>query len=612
MGIAKSHGQEVLRIVNETLVDAYTLLTTLQYSTKSTDLERDLIYIEKRFENEGITFLTQTLPRLGEWFDQITWGQEVQRVVGFEPYDGLHPCFLRPFWAFAQDAACKISHSATEALLIRTIRTILHGLKKLDVPCAQHLVDDRLANFLQIEEDLADLVIIPDPVIHRAQLLLEDFCNGYTPAIKRPHHGPGAVADGARHKEKWEFSDFFSSVHEEWNLWEHLYPVRSVIETATIPRRSYQIQLAAKARYIRERGMKPFPIARLLLVPKDSRGPRIISCEPKELMYLQQGVSDHLMEYIEGHRYTRGHVNFERQDINANLALISSLKRDFSTIDLSDASDRVSCQLIKLLFPERISRKWLALRSHATKLPDGRDVMLSKFAPMGSALCFPVESLVFWAICVGCVWERTHDLSVALTSCYVYGDDIIVSDEHSGPVMNALERCGLSVNRRKSFSGKIRFRESCGIEAFNGHDVTPFRIKKMPARRPSDGTSLVAWVKYAENTADLLPNRSTAILKSVEKLVGPIPRVTCSQAFLSIVVSHGAWDLSRFKSKWDASRCQIKVYAWSVKTRPFTNYPSDWSRLQRGLIESFADRDPELVVDRQSTLIRRKFCFFRG
>jgi hypothetical protein len=615
-GIAKSPAQEVLHIVTETIVDAYALIDSITHSSRKSDLALDIQYVEKRFANEGLTFLTTTLPLLGDWFDRFVCGDKVERVVGFAPYNGLFPCFLRPFWIYVErefvtPRACApdIEGSIDPAFyqLVRLLRTILHGCKKLEVPYTCEQEQRKLDSFLEIEDELTYQCISPTPVLWYAQTLIEEYMSGYVPTCNFPRHGPGSVAGGERHNQKWKFSTLFASLHAEFPYYEYIFGVRSTeFCPATQMVRSRPIQLASKSAQYRAMVRVAEPEAKLLFVPKDSRGPRIISCEPAELMYIQQGVSRHLMNYIERHSYTKGHVNFIDQEINASMALEASATKAWSTIDLSDASDRVSCQLISFLFPRDIVRKWFALRSTATKLPSGASLPLRKFAPMGSALCFPVESLVFWALAVACIWECTNDLTSARDAVFVYGDDIIVKDEYYHLVVRALESVDLKVNTSKSFHGKSPFRESCGIEAINGFNVTPLRIRKLPPQRPSDGKAIVAYIKYAENSAPFCARRSLLLIGYVERYLGPIPRTPVPQAYLSMVVPSNFWDHSDFKRLvWDPSLCYYTTRLWTAMSRKHLDSIDSWSRLQHDLLSHEAS-DPSLVVDRSSTQIRKR------
>lgn len=442
-----------------------------------------------------------------------------------------------------------------------------------------------------------------------AQLLIDEYFAGYKPDCKVPRHGPGAVAGGEKLNDKWKFSTLFESLHREWPYYEYHYGVRSrEYDKGLQSVKSRAYQLAAQSSYYRTMRRVKEPTARLLFVPKDSRGPRIICCEPKELMFVQQGVARHLMSYIEKHRYTKGHVNFTSQEINRALALSSSEDKAFATIDLKDASDRVSRQLIRFLFPERVVRKWTALRSSAALLPSGETLTLEKFSPQGSAMCFPVESLVFWALAVGCVWFRSQDFRQAIESVYVYGDDIIVKDEYANDVMLILDYVGLKVNTKKSFTGSHPFRESCGIDAYEGAIVTPLRIRKLPPQRPSDGPALYAYASYASKAIECgLTNRATAIEKILESLVGRLPRTSEETSYLSIVDPNNTWELEKYPSRvWDPGLQLWTSKLLTLKPRKTYSPIDEYYRLLFDITVGAGDGDPSVVVARSATQIRRK------
>jgi len=618
-GVPKSLAQEndLLQLVAETIGDGYRLLSELDPTiVRKDDSQRDIAYLHRRFDAEGITFLTVGLPMLGDWADRYVWGEKVERVAGFKPYDGLHPTFLRPFWVYLERLKLGVAEDDRSAELYRIVRTILHGLKKLDAPLDPSKVQAKLDDFKSIERELSDFRVIPSLGLQRSQELLEHLFGTtrerpmdkpYTPKLRSPRHGPGAVAGYERHNEKWTWSTLYESVHAVFPYWEYLFPVRSVVKTlGEWQPRSRRLQLAGQAALYRNLVRVPEPTARLLTVPKDSRGPRVISCEPKELMYLQQGVSNDLVHFLGQHDWTRGHINFDDQEVNADLALSASRTKEWDTIDLSDASDRVSMALVEYLVPERVAKYWLALRSTATVLPSGERVPLHKFAPMGSALCFPVEALVFWAIAVGEVWNLTNDLELAIRSVYVYGDDIIVARGYTDSVMNALEAVYLKVNRAKSFVGDHPFRESCGIEAWKGHVVTPYRTKKFPPRRPTDGTACVAWLKYAENCQYTTPGRSKYMLSKVEAQIGPIPRTPVPQPYLSFVTRDNVWSHTDFKGvMWSVPASYWTAIVPVLKSKKTRSPLPDWSRLQKDLVEGLLEGDPTVVVDRASTQIRK-------
>jgi hypothetical protein len=108
---------------------------------------------------------------------------------------------------------------------------------------------------------------------------------------------------------------------------------------------------------------------------------------------------------------------------------------------------------------------------------------------MGSALCFPMEAMVFMTIIFMGI-EQTLNTSLSrrdvkryVGAVRVFGDDIIVPVDCVDHVTRLLQTFGFVVNTGKSFwTG--RFRESCGKEYYNGHVVSILRVRRVfPTRR---------------------------------------------------------------------------------------------------------------------------------
>lgn len=220
-----------------------------------------------------------------------------------------------------------------------------------------------------------------------------------------------------------------------------------------------------------------------IFVAKNYKSFRTISMESPTLMYYQQGVWGAIRDHVQGTRYLRNRIGFLDQTRNRLLAQEGSIVRNYATIDLSAASDSVSWELVKAVFKNTpLYRFLLATRSRDTVLPDGTTLHMKKFAPMGSALCFPIETLVFASVCE--FVTREHGVAGDFS---VYGDDIIVPSHCVSDVILVLTQLGFSVNDSKSFTDPDSpFRESCGGEFWNGVEVTPFRI----ARNYTSGVTL--------------------------------------------------------------------------------------------------------------------------
>jgi len=78
----------------------------------------------------------------------------------------------------------------------------------------------------------------------------------------------------------------------------------------------------------------------------------------------------------------------------------------------------------------------------------------------------------------------------------IYGDDIIVPVDMVHSVMTHLEAYGLKVNSNKSFwNGK--FRESCGMDAYDGQSVTPTYVRSMPPTDRQSAHEIVSWTSLS-------------------------------------------------------------------------------------------------------------------
>lgn len=215
-------------------------------------------------------------------------------------------------------------------------------------------------------------------------------------------------------------------------------------------------------------------VNRLLLVPKTVLKRRTICPEPTFLQWVQQLVKRSLDDHFQ--RVLRGHIDLKHPERNSRLACEGSTFGYFSTIDLSAASDSVSNELVERVFADTPLLPWLrAARSEYTELPDGRKVELKKYATMGSALCFPVECIIFALLC-----EDAARVMGRRSQYSVYGDDIVIETEIVPMLVRHLLALSFKVNADKSFwLNKMNvFRESCGGEYVGGHSVAPWRLSR--------------------------------------------------------------------------------------------------------------------------------------
>jgi len=222
-------------------------------------------------------------------------------------------------------------------------------------------------------------------------------------------------------------------------------------------------------------------VSKTIFVPKTLTSYRTISMESASLMWHQKGVRSATLRYCNrrvpsiARRYQP-----DKQEPNRDLAWEGSVTGNFATIDLSSASDTVSWCLVKQWFRHTLLYPWLLwTRSTHSELPDGRVIKLKKYAPMGSDLCFPIETICFIAMAECSIVESGGDPKTSRFR--VFGDDIVIEEEYVPALISRLTQNGFTVNTEKTFWGrqpKGFFRESCGGFYFDGVDITPVRLSR--------------------------------------------------------------------------------------------------------------------------------------
>lgn len=206
--------------------------------------------------------------------------------------------------------------------------------------------------------------------------------------------------------------------------------------------------------------VREVPGCRFTFVDKTVDEKRTIAIEPSANMSAQLAIHRHLVP-----RLKKLGLDLTDQTRNRRLALEGSLSGELATVDLSSASDTVALEVVRELLPREWFEFLYALRSPSGTYR-GKTVVLEKFSSMGNGFTFVLESIIFRAIVDSVVakdgWYQTA----------VYGDDLIVPTSAYSPLVRALRFFGFVPNPKKSFS-EGPFRESCGLDAFDGVDVRP-------------------------------------------------------------------------------------------------------------------------------------------
>jgi hypothetical protein len=399
-------------------------------------------------------------------------------------------------------------------------------------------------------------------VIREARILLSRLFANFDVQNIKPRHGPGIVSTKEQYEDKF--------------LWSNVSPRI----TAVFPFDAY---FTASLGHVCDEyhGFQAVTMldhsAQVILVPKDSRGPRLISCEPVDFQWIQQGLSRALVDLIEHHPLTRDNVRFTDQSVNRRFARRGSVYGEYATLDLKEASDRVHCELVRLLFPEHIFCALMAARSNSTTLPSGECLNLNKYAPMGSALCFPVMALTIWSLLAA--YAPDNDVR---KNIHVYGDDVIVPTGYAGQAMNVLECFGLKINRDKScFQGF--FRESCGLEAYKGVEVTPVRIRTVWTSRQSP-SAYASWISYYNQFLERsMPLVAGVIKDALEELYGSIPGPELQD---SAPCFHDRTHVFRGKKRWNCHLQKWQYHVLTITSVIHRDEKEGWHRLLRYFSES--------------------------
>lgn len=551
----------------------------------------DLKKIEKRVNDEGLSFLTITLPDFCRDFERcLDRGKVTHADFAGYAKSGYLPKLFSGFTGLIFDPASGTLLDAPSIDAIHAVRQLTRLFSKVNLPCSDVRVDAAIRKFIECEKEVRAYDETRDyqDYDNFGNLSRMLFGDSVFSAMDReiyhgavvPKHGPGSTADRLSGNRKFYQTEWTERLERVFHASEYLFPSWS---------------------HYLERDSTPLPITflepgaerpvRIVTVPKTLKTPRIIAIEPTCMQYMQQALLETFLDNFNRDRLLSSLIGFDDQVPNQELARLGSLKGDTATLDLSEASDRVSNQLVRKMVAPWL---WLAeaidaTRSRKADVPGVGVIRLAKYASMGSALCFPIEALVFTTLVFLGIQK---DLGVPLTRkiindnfvgrVRIFGDDIIVPKEHVRSVVATLQDFGLVVNVNKSFwTGK--FRESCGKEFFDGHDVSIVKVKE-----------------------DLPTSR-----KHVEEIISTV-------SLRNLFYEHGMWETARFLDKWME---RLIPFPTVLKTSPALGRHSYWSfdstqfecpNLQRPLVKAFVvtgDPPPSKVEGYQALL---KYFLKRG
>lgn len=501
--------------VQDFLVQAYlALFNDIQdaYPALKRELSRDRVRFLHAVHERGIPLFMVDLPRIGKHLDRcldvheyvtsglpltkrISSGVPLPKFLGGlhllvflnrghlrEDYDVQAIFFLRQFYNMAK----KVTLQCPEEATCREIQSFFDLDRELPEPdpfwdsppqCGTTPTErfvDRCDWNTPVDMDVNWMSSILETLDLVAGILTSTL-GSYRPEEWEFRHGPGAIADTTRPTNKYR-----------WFGWSQR--LEAAFPIADCGFHNYSSWAG--------RAMEPtageIRAARLIAVPKTFTKPRLIAAEPSEHQWCQQNIW-HYLRSRASDSWIGDFIAFRDQGPNQRLCISASRDGGLSTVDLSSASDRVTPAAVGCLFRANPSlvRALAACRTQFVVQRIDRKVdrliELNKFSTMGSAVTFPVESLLFLSIALTSVlYERrvrpsTNSIKGLLGQVSVFGDDIIVPTDCRTTLDRLLSLLWFKVNTDKSFSGHS-FRESCGVDAFDGIDVTPSYLRVVEPR----------------------------------------------------------------------------------------------------------------------------------
>lgn len=453
---------------------------------------RDQKTIAKRYKHEGVAFLAIALPKFAKDFERGLEHSKVDLTLfaGFQRRGEL-PVFLGGFLDLVFDRYTGLILDTPSVVAIRAIRQICLLNGKVLIPCTKAREHSAMKGYVEVDGEVKDSDArrgtAEIAAFRRMSLLLwgnvfEDVELDVQEGRMLPRHGPGATADRLKGNQKFDNAEWTERLETVFPYWEFLFPNWRASDS----HRHIDV-LRPEA----ERPVKVTPVSKSL------DKPRIIAIEPTCVQFMQQGVSRSIRGAVRRHNEAAQFIDTLDQTPNQRMAKSGSLVGDLATLDLSEASDRVSNSLVKdlVIYWPQVSKALQVTRSLKADVPGFGRLTLSKYASMGSALCFPIEMLVFLTIVfLGIQAESIRPLTRKSIDSLagkvrVFGDDIIVPVQHVRSVIEHLEAFGLKVNSNKSFwTGK--FRESCGKDYYDGTDVSVVRCRNLiPSSRSRENNS---------------------------------------------------------------------------------------------------------------------------
>lgn len=637
-----SYAEFVLGVYEALLVDCASF-----YPGLVQEFGRDLKRLGSALDDHGVAFFMDTLATYGKHFDKCLSRKRLtpSGLTHFGPgkRGEVIPRLFRGLFVRVFERS-GVMRTDPDINAIRLLRQLFGAVKRMRLECSEAAIRKAVTEFVKIDSGLASASLAiwsdPDAQEDRTPWRLQHFVDSlpedpgswilglhepvgqgsaskpevtrslleklqqvadlltaeigvFDPYLWRPRHGPGAVSDLRTGEYKYDFPRWSERLECVFPWADFAFANWSMVPL--IPKYGNV-----------GRALDHEVPARMIAVPKTLKTPRLIAAEPTSAQWCQQIIRDFLYSRVRS-TPIKAFIDFSRQDKNGKLALAASIG-GHATIDLSSASDRISCWHVERLFrrsPTLLralasSRSWYMKQEYCQYSP--QFIKLRKYSTMGNATTFPVQSLFFLAICLAAHLE-VHRRKVSWASVMkaarsqvrVFGDDIIVPEDCARVVVALLEHLQLKVNDAKTFLDG-NFKESCGVDAYAGHDVTRVAILDVPS-----GTSPGSIVSSVDVHKNLCSRGYVATAGFIRKTAVQYGIAKCIPTVMDGSGCFGWSDLEapphRLKKRWNRNTQVVETkcaspYAKTHRRLPETN---------AGLLQYFTEA-PKVVTSAVTNL----------
>jgi len=578
---------ELLSAMSAIMVDVYSLRAIGEMDqSESQEWEKDWASIAEVVKDRGVSILLVDGPDMAKHLLRcIVHGSLIPLPGNFWARgltESTVPHRFAGLWREVFDASGALRLDGAGGRAVRDLRQLYACLKKMDIDCPVEAINQEVDSFQSVDRSLPR----PSPywetgpsgdrsgsvahcsftwngdVADRAvQLNLVEFAFEFLPLLDHVSglvmqalgqydwsqwkfgHGPGCVADLSKGGYKYAFPTWSQRLDScfpyEEVAFSNLTSWANVALDDCIGFSGWHLADTIE------------PWSRLDAVPKDMTKPRLIAYECTANMFCQKNIFDYMVGRTEV-SWLGDFVKFRDQSLNQRLARESSAHGRLATVDLSAASDRVTCTVVESWARSNLGLldALCASRTRRCVLLNGDILYLNKYATMGNATTFSVESLLFLTISIAAVLHaRSQKASLKNVRALagevaVYGDDIVVPVDCRSSFERAMDLLWFKVNADKTF-WTSKFRESCGIDAYDGEDVTPAYIRSLSNETPDEIASLV---EQANNFYSKYLLRSAGFLADQIGMALPLRSVSSGVFGLSCRTGPS---FSAFRRRWN-------------------------------------------------------------